>query len=108
MKQALLYLMKYLTSIMGCSGTLIIASLLRENSAGIDVIRITITGKGSRASQEELDKLFDPITIVPDADIDLGPCASQKIIEDHGGHIEVKSEQVDGISFMIDLPSEQN
>ncbi|MFQ6043924.1 MAG: GAF domain-containing protein, partial [Candidatus Poribacteria bacterium] len=108
MKRALLYLMKYLINSMEISGKLIIASLAQKNSAGMNVIRITMTGKGSKVPEEELDKLFDLIAIVPDADIDLGPCASQKIIEDHGGRLEVKSEKAKLIRFVIDIPSGQH
>jgi nitrogen-specific signal transduction histidine kinase/DNA-binding response OmpR family regulator len=130
MKRALWYLMKYLTNTMEFAldpepfaelkgklregegiSTLSIASFVLTN-----VIRITMTGKGSKVKKEELDKLFDPIAIVQDADIDMGPCASQKIIEEHGGHIEVKSEpspgpskegRAGGIRFVIDIPKSE-
>ncbi|MBM3240619.1 GAF domain-containing protein [Candidatus Poribacteria bacterium] len=114
MKRALWYLMKYLTNTMGISATLSIASFVSKDS---NVICITITGKGSVVKKEELDKLFDPIAVVQDADIDLGPCASQKIIEEHGGHIEVKpvptpgpsqEGKAGGISFVIDIPITSN
>ena len=108
MKQALWYFMKYLTNTIGISGTLNIMSSVFTNSDEMNVIRITMTGKGSKVSKEELDKLFDPMAVAQSADIDLGPYASQKIIEEHGGHIEVESEKADGIRFVINIPSGQH
>ena len=107
MKRALWYLIKYLTNSMGISGTLSIVSFVSKDSLEMNVIRIIMTGKGSEVSKEKLDKLFDPVAVVQDADIDIGPCASQKIIEEHGGHIEVKSEKAGEIRFVIDIPSGQ-
>jgi nitrogen fixation/metabolism regulation signal transduction histidine kinase len=106
MKQAFWYLMKYLANTMENSDKLSIMSLVRQEPDGL-VIRITMIGNGNNTSKDELDKLFDPLAVVRNADIDLGPCASLKVIEEHGGRVEVKSQNSGRISFVIDIPPEQ-
>lgn len=89
-----------------------------ENGARIDVtvathgesavISVSDTGPGIPA--EELDQLFQPFarTSVKPSDGEkstgLGLVICRKVIESHGGHIEVESEVGRGSTFAVHLP----
>jgi nitrogen-specific signal transduction histidine kinase len=104
LKQALGYLMRYLINTMEKPGTLKVVSSMRKDSNGMDAIHITMTSNVSKISQQEREKLFDPLAVVQDADIDLGPCASQRIIEEHGGYIKLQTKKATGVGFVIYIP----
>lgn len=63
---------------------------------------LTDTGKGIR--QTDLKKIFDPFFTTKHTGTGLGLSISQKIIQDHGGEMEVCSIEGQGTSFLIRLP----
>jgi nitrogen-specific signal transduction histidine kinase len=72
-----------------------------------DWVSITLTGQGRKLSPEELHQLFDPFCMEQSTLVDVGPCVSQKIIEEHGGHLDVRQEKDGDTTFMIVLPIAQ-
>ena len=48
--------------------------------------------------------LFNPFFTTKDRGVGLGLALTHKIIEDHRGTIEVKSEQEKGSTFVLRLP----
>ncbi|MCP4605745.1 MAG: transporter substrate-binding domain-containing protein [Proteobacteria bacterium] len=69
-------------------------------------IQIEVADNGSGIPVEAIDKIFDPFftTKGREAGTGLGLAISQKIIQDHGGSILVKSVEGDGTQFFIELP----
>jgi nitrogen fixation/metabolism regulation signal transduction histidine kinase len=67
-------------------------------------VSITVTGKGRKLSSEELQQLFDPFCMEQSTLADVGPSVSQKIIEEHGGRLEVRREKAGDTTFIIVLP----
>jgi nitrogen-specific signal transduction histidine kinase len=63
-----------------------------------------ITGIGCRLSEIELQQLFDPFDVGRGNLIDVGPCVAQKIIEEHGGHLNARQARDGQTTFMISLP----
>jgi len=61
---------------------------------------------GSGVRPEHLDQLFEPGFTTKDADVGtgLGLAICYKIIEAHGGRIEVESELGRGTTFTVILP----
>ena len=68
---------------------------------GVEV-RIKDTGKG--ISGELLRTLFLPFQTTKDAGLGLGLTISRKIVEQHGGNIDVESEIGRGTTFIVRLP----
>ncbi|MBI4982446.1 MAG: HAMP domain-containing protein, partial [Candidatus Omnitrophica bacterium] len=65
-------------------------------------VRIKDTGKG--ISGELLRKLFEPLHTTKDGGMGLGLTISRKIVEEHGGNIDVESEIDRGTTFIVRLP----
>ena len=52
---------------------------------------------------DELRGIFDPIQVVQENLIDVGPCVSQRILEAQGGRLDVKQGRAE-VSFAATLP----
>lgn len=79
-------------------------------SASKGVIKVSISDTGSGIPGDIIDKIFDPFfTTKPvgeGAGIGLAIC--HKIVEEHGGTIDVESGTGKGTTFIIKLPSAAN
>jgi signal transduction histidine kinase len=62
----------------------------------------TDTGKG--ISPENVSKIFSPFFTTRQQGTGLGLSITQRIIEQHGGEINVTSQQTKGASFTITMP----
>jgi nitrogen-specific signal transduction histidine kinase len=102
--KALIYILLYLMSNMKNTGKIVISSNTGESEAYNNSICITIIGVSCRLSNTELQQLFDPFNIEESNLIDVGPCIAQKIIEEHGGHLDVRQAKDGHTTFVISLP----
>jgi two-component system NtrC family sensor kinase len=70
-------------------------------------IRLSVTDTGSGIPGDLVERIFDPFfTTKPVGEgTGLGLTISHKIVEEHNGFIDVKSEPGKGASFIITLPS---
>jgi two-component system sensor histidine kinase PilS (NtrC family) len=68
--------------------------------------RIVVADTGRGIAPEHLDKIFDPFFTTKDAagGTGLGLAIVYRIVEDHGGTIEVESQAGRGTAFTINLP----
>jgi signal transduction histidine kinase len=68
--------------------------------------RIVIADTGSGIAPENLEKVFDPFFTTKDSagGTGLGLAIVYRIVEDHGGTIEVESQAGRGTAFTIKLP----
>ena len=89
---ALMYLVAFLRQGMGQEGKVLVSSHYglpgRRAEAG-EWVSVILTGKGRKLFPEEFQQLFDPFCMEQSTIIDVGPCVSQKIIEEHGGRLDV-------------------
>lgn len=69
------------------------------------IVEIIVSDTGRGISLEHLDKIFDPFFTTKADGTGLGLAIAYRIIEDHGGKIEVESEPGKGTSFRIKLPT---
>jgi two-component system sensor kinase len=101
-QQVLINIITNACHIMPEGGTL----TLRTEKIG-DVVEIEIRDTGEGISPENLSRVFDPFftTKKVGKGTGLGLSISYRIVEKHGGHIDVKSELGFGTSFIIKLPS---
>ncbi len=69
-------------------------------------INVVITDTGKGMAPEQLNKIFEPFytTKAPGRGTGLGLSVVQRVIKQHGGHIQVKSQPNVGTEFVITLP----
>jgi len=103
-KKSLTYVMAYLMHSMKSKGRIILTSQRVQLRSGEEGIHITLRGIGCKLSIEELQQLFDPFCMEQSTLIDVGPCVAQKIVEEHGGHLDVRQEKNGDTTFVVTLP----
>ncbi|HEY7037779.1 MAG TPA: PAS domain-containing protein [Methylomirabilota bacterium] len=67
-------------------------------------VRLTISSRTAEVRAEELQAIFDPIQVVQENLIDVGPSVSQRIVESQGGRLEAKHGRGE-VSFTASLPA---
>ena len=70
-------------------------------------IEIQIGDSGHGIPQRALKQVFDPFFSTKVSGSGLGLPVTQRIIQDHGGHIEVTSQEGEGTTFIFTLPVER-
>ena len=98
-KQAVLNLMLNALQAMPEGGELILGASQDEDRACIDVID---TGKG--IPPEAIGKIFQAYYSTKKGGTGLGLAMAQRIVHEHGGLIDVKSEPGKGTNFTLRLP----
>lgn len=68
------------------------------------IINILIRDTGSGMDRETISSMFDPFFTTKESGTGLGMFISKKIIDNHGGRIEVKSEKGHGTTVTVLLP----
>ena len=68
-----------------------------------DRVRITVASRTAEVRADELGRIFDPIQVVQENLIDVGPCVSQRIVEAMGGRLEIRQSRSE-TSFVATLP----
>lgn len=80
-------------------GILTIAAGEKENA-----VEITVADTGNGIPDEVMSKIFDPYYTTKNTGTGLGLAVVQKVIDAHGGSIEVKKSEGKGTKFIITLP----
>jgi signal transduction histidine kinase len=99
-KKAVAYLVWYLLRKTPGAEAKIGVSISRLDAE--DRVRITVASRSAEVRAEELRGIFDPILVVQENLIDVGPCVSQRIIEAQGGRLDVKQGRGE-VSFTASL-----
>lgn len=68
------------------------------------IIRILVKDTGRGISEDELQKIFEPLYTTKIKGVGLGLAMAKSIVEGHKGTIEVKSKVGEGTVFIIELP----
>jgi len=71
---------------------------------GSGLIELCFADTGSGINGEAVERIFEPFYTNKEDGTGLGLAITRKIIEAHGGSIEVKSKEGDGTTFRIRLP----
>src|SRR5262245_49855740 len=89
-------------------GRLTISTALRKSArrAGGAFVEIRFRDLGSGIQPQDLKNLFIPFFTTKEKGTGLGLPISQRIIENHGGTIEVRSQPGEGATFTVLLPIE--
>ena len=104
LKKAIAYLVWYLLRKTPGPEAKIAVSISRL--PGEDRVRLTVASRTAEVRPEELRGIFDPIQVVQENLIDVGPCVSQRIIEAQGGRLEAKQGRGE-VSFTATLLAAQ-
>jgi two-component system, NtrC family, sensor histidine kinase AtoS len=68
-------------------------------------LRVSVSDDGSGIEKDLVAKLFQPFFTTKPKGTGLGLWLSQRIIQDHGGHVVVESIPGEGTTFAIILPT---
>ena len=77
-----------------------------SHPAAEENLRITVASRTAEVRPDELLAIFDPIQVVQENLIDVGPCVSQRILEALSGRLEVKQGRAE-VTFAASLPAAQ-
>jgi PAS domain S-box-containing protein len=101
LKKAVSYLLWYLMR--KTPGDEAKLSVSIDHKAGEDTIRLIFASRTAEVGAEELQRIFDPMKVVQESLIDVGPCVSQRIIEAQGGKLEARQGRGE-TTFVATLP----
>lgn len=87
------------------SGNGSISLRVKRSSEGTRLVKLEVGDSGAGISADQLERIFEPLfTTKGSAGTGLGLAVSRRIVEAHGGTIEVESEPGEGTCFIITLP----
>jgi len=102
-ENAISYILVYLMHNMKSHDKILINSKLDHNYDQ-EFILVTLAGKMSALTAEELRQLFDPFSTEQSTLVDVGPCVARKIIDEHGGALDIRQDKNGYATFVITLP----
>jgi len=79
-------------------------TLTINTSASGQSVELSVADTGTGIAEDKLDRIFVPFFTTKTKGTGLGLPVVQKIVENHGGHIEVASRPGEGTVFTIVLP----
>ena len=101
LKKAIAYLVWYLLRKTPSQDAKLSVSVSRLDKE--DRVRITVASRTADVRADELHRIFDPIQVVQENLIDVGPCVSQRILEAQGGRLEARQGRSE-VAFTALLP----
>lgn len=99
LKQAFLNIIKNSMQAMPSGGTIKVAT-----SSHGDIIKIVFEDTGHGIAPENMSRIFDPYFTTRKDGSGLGLMMTHRIIKEHGGDIEVKSQTGKGATFVVTIP----
>ena len=104
-RKALLYLIRYLTHNSPVDQANISLSVGRhEDTEGRIDVRIIVGSRTANVAAEKLQRLFDPVQMVQESLIDVGPAVSQRLIEALGGQLRLRQTRHE-LAFQVTFPA---
>jgi signal transduction histidine kinase len=86
-------------------GQLVVKSECRGDPGGRpEWVAVSFTDTGVGISEENLNKIFEPLFTTKAKGIGLGLAVTKTLVEGHGGSIKVESEEGKGSTFVVRLP----
>ena len=79
-------------------------SVGRHTEKGVgDNVQIFIGSRTASVQPDKLQRLFDPVHMVQESLIDVGPAVSQRLVEALGGDLCVRQARNE-LAFVVSLP----
>jgi PAS domain S-box-containing protein len=105
LRKALSYLVRYLTHNSPTEQAKVTLSVGRhEDREGSNDVRIMVGSRTATVAPEKLQRLFDPVQMVQESLIDVGPAVSQRLIEALGGQLRLRQTRHE-LAFLVTLPA---
>jgi nitrogen-specific signal transduction histidine kinase len=105
LRRALSYLVWYLTQVSTVEPARVSISVGRvTESDGMESVRLLIASRTAVAAPETLVRLFDPVHMVQESLIAVGPAVSQRIVEALGGQLRLRQGRHE-LAFLVTLPA---
>lgn len=102
--KALCYLVWYLGYHSSERAVVSVAVGRHAEDDGPDDVRVVVASRTAAVPARELDRMFDPVRMVQESLIDIGPAVSQRIVEALGGRLTLRHGRHD-IAFVMRLPA---
>ncbi|MBI4246462.1 MAG: GAF domain-containing protein, partial [Candidatus Rokubacteria bacterium] len=103
-RKAVSYLIWHLTHNSPGQEAKVSISIGRHSDPGAgDSVRVLIGSRTATVAPETIDRLFDPVQMVQENLIDVGPAVSQRLIEAVGGRLGVRRGRHE-LAFHVTLP----
>ncbi|TVQ91857.1 MAG: hypothetical protein EA397_08115 [Deltaproteobacteria bacterium] len=103
--QVLLNLCQNALQAMPDGGTLTVRTQGRSSRQGKRTLEIAVSDSGKGISYDAMTKLFVPFFTTKESGTGLGLAISQRIVQAHGGELEVLNRPGKGATFTVILPS---
>jgi nitrogen-specific signal transduction histidine kinase len=104
LRKALSYLVWYLTHNSPPNQARVSLSIGRHAPRdGGESVRILIGSRTATVPPDKLHRLFDPVLMVQEGLIDVGPAVSQRLVEAAGGQLSVRQAKNE-LAFLVSLP----
>ncbi|VVS93356.1 ATP-binding protein [Desulfoluna spongiiphila] len=104
LKEAFVNFMENACKAMGGGGRIVISERVVSETDGAGLAEISFADTGCGIPEEELEQVFQPFFTTREDGTGLGLPISQRIIENHGGWIDVDSVAAKGTTFVVYLP----
>lgn len=105
LRRALLYLVRYLThNSPGDVARISLSVGTHDDRDGTSTVRLMVSSRTASVSSERLQRLFDPVDMVQESLVDVGPAVSQRLVEALGGQLRVRQGRHE-LAFLIALPA---
>jgi len=75
-----------------------------EEREGSAEVRIMVGSRSATVTPEKLQRLFDPVHMVQESLIDVGPAVAQRLVEALGGQLRLRQTRHE-LSFLVALPA---
>jgi PAS domain S-box-containing protein len=104
LRKALSYLIWYLAHTSSPDQARVSISVARHTEPeGGEGVRILIGSRTATVTAEKLQRVFDPVQMVQESLIDVGPAVSQRLVEAVGGQLTVRQGRHE-LHFLVTLP----
>ncbi|HEV8641264.1 MAG TPA: GAF domain-containing protein [Methylomirabilota bacterium] len=104
LRKALSYLVWYLAHTSPADAAKVSLSVDRHaEKDGTEEVRILISSRTATVPTDKLDRIFDPVQMVQESLIDVGPAVSQRLIEALGGQLRFRQGRHE-LAFHVTLP----
>ena len=104
LRKALSYLVWYLShNSPGEQPPQVSITIDRQDDENGAAARLMVGSRTANVRPERLQRLFDPVQMVQESLIDVGPAVSQRLIEALGGRLRMRQTRHE-LSFFVTLP----
>ncbi len=104
LSQVLINLLRNALQAMPDGGTLTVGTRRFTTRAGVDQVELVVRDTGSGIAREHMEKLFLPFFTTKTDGTGLGLAICHRIVQAHGGELDVQSRTGHGASFFVRLP----